>query len=329
MSETLKVQISRAVQFWLDGTHVGQCPNNLDEHGYGWEGQHLIRKIDEAPRTRKDGSVTVHLLPQEAAALADLADTMHQSNLDEFSMFGEARAGAALVEKLRVLGVNVPPMRHVFGTDPNPYDDGDGDGGIGDGTDSPSPWCPTCGCREGWTPDGPVRGGHSCGRGDECPDCPTNAERRQRWIEETTVDVESCNNCDAVGPVVADDPRGYCADCIDGADRVHIIFWSRDLDADRHLVLQMHHDRIVVNELADNEFEVLPYSALYDPPGRTVLTIVIRDAWPTMRRMRTTCTVETLRLLIAEALDRAETMGRYPYADEIDIYVEDVATVSA
>lgn len=123
MSETLKVQISRTVQFWLDGTHVGQCPNRLDQHGYGWEGQNLIRKIDEAPRTRKDGTVTVHLLPQEAVALADLADTMHQTNLDEFSMFGEARAGASLVEKLRVLGVNVPPMRYEFGTDPNPYDD--------------------------------------------------------------------------------------------------------------------------------------------------------------------------------------------------------------
>lgn len=141
-------------------------------------------------------------------------------------------------------------------------------------------------------------------------------------------DLNICNNCDAA---TADptDPRGYCAACIADTDDPTIIVWDRDLDADRHLILREHHDRIVVNELADNEFEVLPYSALYDPPGRTVLTIVIRDAWPTMRPMRTTCDAEMLRLLIVEALDRADTMGRFPYADQVDIHVEDVATVSA
>lgn len=337
MSETLKVQISRAVQFWLDGTHVGQCPNRLDEHGYGWEGQNLIRKIDEAPRTRKDGTVTVHLLPQEAVALADLADTMHQTNLDEFSTFGEARAGASLVEKLRVLGVNVPPMRYEFGTDPNPYDGGsddggdDGSGGPGglDGPDSPSPWCPTCGCPDGWRPDGPraVRGGHGCSRGDECPDCPTNAERYRRYLEQTRVDVESCNNCDAVGPVVADDPRGYCAACIaDTDDQPEVMFYEQDLDADDRLVLQPHHDRIVVKNRGD-VYLALPWSTRESLPSGTSLVISIRDSSST-DTVRTTRPIDELSWLIAEALDRAETMGRYPHADEIGIYVEDVVTIA-
>lgn len=139
-------------------------------------------------------------------------------------------------------------------------------------------------------------------------------------------DLNVCNNCDAA-TAVADDPRGYCADCIADTDGPTIIIWDRDVDADDRLVLREHHDRIVVNELADGKFEVLPYSALYDSPGRTVLTIVIRDSRPG-ETLRTTCDAETLRLLIAEALDRAETMGRFPYADQVGIYVEDVVTIA-
>lgn len=72
---------------------------------------------------------------------------------------------------------------------------------------STPPWCPTCGCPDGWRADGPmaVRGGHGCSRGDECPDCPTNAERYRRYLEQTeTVDVPHGNaNRQALDTVLA------------------------------------------------------------------------------------------------------------------------------
>lgn len=118
---TARVRVSRTVLDWLSGTHVGQMPHDLERHGYGWEGEHLIEKVDEAPRTRKDGSITVDLLPQEALVLAALAATMRETNLDEFETQGEARAASALLAQLAKIGVTPPPLGGGFGIDPNPY----------------------------------------------------------------------------------------------------------------------------------------------------------------------------------------------------------------
>lgn len=138
-------------------------------------------------------------------------------------------------------------------------------------------------------------------------------------------DLNVCNNCDAA-TAVADDPRGYCADCIADTDNpTEVMFYERDLDADDRLVLQPHHDRIIVKDRGDI-YLALPYSPGPLPTG-TTLVISIRDSSPT-ETVRTTRPIDELSWLIAEAIDRAETMGRYPHADEIGIYVEDVATLA-
>jgi len=99
-----KVRISRAFESYLDGSHLFQCPTEIESHGYGDEGRALVEKV-RATRRRKDGSRTIEVTDTQADILADYAEAMVEGAMDnvglDTSALGEVNSGRAF---LRALG---------------------------------------------------------------------------------------------------------------------------------------------------------------------------------------------------------------------------------
>jgi hypothetical protein len=103
---TTKINISRTVTGFLEGSHAWQCPGDND--GYGGAAVSAMAKIKAAP-SRKDGSCTVALTAPERGALEEYAETMAiaaQDNVrDDPSELGELNAARALRRQLLKAGI--------------------------------------------------------------------------------------------------------------------------------------------------------------------------------------------------------------------------------
>lgn len=91
---TRRLRISARFQSQLDGGHLFQCPDEIDRHGYGEEGQALVAAV-AAARPNKEGARFVDATPEQVQILRELAETWESGAADNLGAWDDGRDALA------------------------------------------------------------------------------------------------------------------------------------------------------------------------------------------------------------------------------------------
>lgn len=91
---TRRLRVSARFQSHLSGGHLFQCPDEIDQHGYGEEGQALVGLV-RAARPNTEGARFVDATPEQVQILKEQAETWEAGAADNLGAWDDGRDALA------------------------------------------------------------------------------------------------------------------------------------------------------------------------------------------------------------------------------------------